>query len=874
MSAPTTLDGTAPLWLDDPACAWRLTAGSAQVFAVERVDGRPEGQRRPLFTVTAGELLMAPPRGAALALVAAGLDEETTAVPVAPPADRARWLTALALALRAPAAEQALLLERAERDPDPLERELFERLAGRFAQADETVARHLAQRAEQQRDARAGAYTGLGTLLGAKRERALADVRAAGEDPLLAAAELVVAALGQPAPAPPPAHPGEQSDRERVEAFAHANGMRAGDARLTGSWWREDCGPLLGRLRDDGRPVALLPRRPGTYELVDPDPGADGGPATTTRVDDAVAATVAVEATTFYRPLPPGRLTARDVLRHTFSGAVRGDVARLCAYGVAAGALSLSAPLATELIFSEIVPGRERGSLVWITLLLAVFAVAATAFAVAQRLALLRLDARVTGGLQSALWDRLLGLPADFFRRFPPGDLTLRVMGIDEIGKAATTAVATAVVAIPVGVANLVLAFLLSPRLALFASLAIVATVVAVVVLVRYQTVRERRHQAAQREVFQTALELVNAIGKLRVANATDRAFVRWAAKFGVVKRTFFEAQVGFVRLTSLLAAATAFATALMFAGAATIGPGELPSATFLAFNAAFLQALAAATGLSAVGTFLAVAVPFYDNAAPIVQAQRETSSAGGESLRLRGGIEISHVSMRYGPDEPLVLRDVSLRVAPGEMVAIVGPSGSGKSSLMRVLLGFETPEVGNVHFDGHDLAGLDARALRRQMGVVMQSSGLLTGDILMNIVGARDLTVEDAWDAARVAGIEQYVRGLPMGMRTVVGEGSGSFSGGQRQRLLIARAVAGRPALLLFDEATSALDNQTQAEVSEAIARLQATRIVIAHRLSTVRGADRIVVVEDGEIVQSGGFDELIAVDGPFRRLASRQLL
>jgi ATP-binding cassette subfamily C protein len=644
--------------------------------------------------------------------------------------------------------------------------------------------------------------------------------------------------------------------------------MRVCRARLTGSWWREDCGPMLGRLHADGRPVALLQRQPGVYEVVDSAAG------TRVRVDADVAATLSPEATIFYRPLPDGKLNGRDVLRYVLGGAVRGDITRLCGYGLAAGLLSLATPLATEMIFSTVVPARDHGNLVWITALLATFAVAGLAFAIAQQLALLRLDGRVTGGLQAALWDRLLDLPTDFFRRFSPGDLTMRVMGIDAIGKAASTAVATAVVAVPVGVANLMLAFVLSSRLAVFASAAILATVVVVVVLVRYQTVRERRLQEVQRQLFQTALEIVDSIGKLRVANATDRAFARWAAGLGLVKRAFFEAQIGFVRLTALLSAATAFATALMFAGAATISSNALDSATFLAFNAAFLQALAAATGLSAVGTFLAVAVPFFDNASPIITTEREASSAGGESVQLRGGIEVSHVSMRYGENEPLVLQDVSLKVAPGEMVAVVGPSGSGKSSLMRVMLGFETPEVGSVHFDGQDLAGLDVKGLRRQMGVVMQSSGLLTGDILMNIVGARELTVEDAWDAARVAGVERYIRELPMGMHTVVGEDASSFSGGQRQRLLIARAVAGRPKILLFDEATSALDNQTQADVADAIARLRATRIVIAHRLSTVRRADRIVVIDGGQVVQVGGFEELMAVAGPFKELASRQLL
>ena len=873
--AAQLLDGRSLLRLDDPACAWRVEHGRVQVFAVEGTDGRPYGQHHPLFVVSEGEVLMAAPRGSALRLLAAAIEFETTIRQIAPEPGPAtgRWLSALALAVEAPAAEQAELAQRARACGEPgasaagageLQSELFARLERRLASADTEVARTLDRRAERNRDLRADAYTGLGTLLGARRARQRTTVRR--DDPLLAAFELVVGELGSVAVAPDQTT--GQSESERIDSIVRASGMRSCDARLTGNWWREDCGPILARQGTDGRPVALLARRPGAYELVDPAAGSS------VRVDADLAATISANATVFYRPLPEGALTRRSVFQYVLAGASRGDLGQISAYGLAAGILSLATPLATQFIFSTIVPAHERGNLVWITALLAILAFGGLAFAIAQQLSLLRLDGRVTGGLQAALWDRLLDLPAEFFRRFSPGDLAMRVVSIEEIGKAATTAVATAVVAVPIGVANLILAFVLSPRLGLFASAAIVVTVLAIVALVRFQTVRERVRQEAQRQLFQTALEIVEAIGKLRVANATDRAFVRWAARLGLVKRSFFEAQTGFVLLTALLSAATASATALMFIGAATIGPNGISSATFLAFNAAFLEALAAATGLSAVGSFLALAVPYFDSAAPILAAERETSSAGGESVGLLGGIEVSHVSMRYGENEPLVLHDVSLSVAPGEMVAVVGPSGSGKSSLMRVLLGFETPEVGSVYFDGHDLAGLDVRALRRQMGVVLQSSGLLTGDILMNIVGARDLTVEDAWDAARVAGVERYIRGLPMAMHTVVGEGSSSFSGGQRQRLLIARAVAGRPRILLFDEATSALDNQTQAEVADAIARLRATRIVIAHRLSTVRNADRIVVLDGGQVVQVGGFEALMAVDGPFKELASRQLL
>ena len=219
------------------------------------------------------------------------------------------------------------------------------------------------------------------------------------------------------------------------------------------------------------------------------------------------------------------------------------------------------------------------------------------------------------------------------------------------------------------------------------------------------------------------------------------------------------------------------------------------------------------------------------------------------------------------------MLEDVSLTAEPGEFVAIVGPSGAGKSTVFRLLLGFERPETGTVSYDGQSLGELDARAVRRQLGVVIQNARILAGPIFQNIVGAANLTLDDAWEAARIAGIAEDIERLPMGMHTFISDAAAAFSGGQRQRLLIARAVVARPRVLLFDEATSALDNRTQAAVSSALEQLQATRIVIAHRLSTIQHADRIVVLERGRIVEQGHYDELMESDGLFASLARRQI-
>jgi NHLM bacteriocin system ABC transporter ATP-binding protein len=944
-SPPTPLRANRPLHLDDPETAWLLASGRVQVFAL-----RPGGEsaRLPLFTVGPGGLLLAPPRGLDLSLIAVGLLDDTAAHAV--PAERVRaaaagggaaelaqllddWLGALAATLErslpdegrslspgepariaagelawpatrivwlhndanlvlfgertgdpprdalCPVPPQAwvgaladvetipLSTAEALEDPDvwrgidAFERALLVRVARLLDEGQTRAEVQLDERRAYEDELRAATYTGLGAVLGGETAVLTPGVDAGD---VLAALRLVGAAQQIEIKPAPRGAVGATTDP--VDTIARSSGVRSRKVVLEGEWWKADIGPFLAFRREDAHPVAILPQRPRGYVLVDPVDGVR------VPVTDAVSATLADEGHMLYRALPSHPLTGRDLVRFMWRP-IRRDVAWLALFGLFVAGISLLTPVVTKAIFSRVVPGLQRSNLAWFAVLLVVFALSTLGFSLAQQIAFLRLQGRGATDVQAALWDRVLDLPLPFFRKYSAGSLAMRVMGIERIRLYATGTVVTAVLAIPVGIANLALAFVLNVRLGLFGTAGIAFIAVVMVLLIRFQVPRERRVQETTSELFGISMQLVEAVGKLRVADAERRGFAEWGKRFADLKRSFYDAQIGFAGATAVVASAPAIGTLLLFVGAATLRSGSLSGATFLAFNTAFVQAMTAVTGLTNVATFLAQSVPLYENTRPILGAERETDVVKADPGELRGQIEMSHVSFRYSEDGPLVLDDFAFAAEPGEFVAFVGPSGAGKSSVMRVLLGFEIPEVGTVRYDGKDLESLDPRALRRQMGVVVQSARLMPGDIFTNIVGARPLTVEDAWAAAEIAGIKGDIEALPMGMHTFVAEGMGTFSGGQRQRLLIARAVVGRPRILLFDEATSALDNRTQAAVSEAIEHLRATRIVIAHRLSTVRNADKIVVVQAGKVAQQGTYDELMEVEGPFRLLALRQL-
>lgn len=687
-----------------------------------------------------------------------------------------------------------------------------------------------------------------------------------GREPLLAACRLVAEATGIDFTNALDVQPPE-GEPLSVPAIARDGGFRYREVALDGRWWTRNNGPLLGFQAESGQPVAILPRSNRSYELHDPVEG------TVSRVTPEIAASLQPKGFMFYRPFPPKAMGIWDLLKFG-ARSLRPELATILSMGILGGLLGLLIPITTQVIFDRVIPTGDRTQLVAIGLFLFAVAAATALFQIVRSIAVLRVEGRLDATIQSALWDRVLALPVPFFRDYSAGDLGNRAMGFTQMRLVLTGPVLTVLLTAVFSSFNLVLLFIYSVPLALLALL-IIAIAMTITGTLGYLSVRHQRVLTEiEGQISGLVLQIINGISKFRVAGAEDRAFGIWGERFAAQRRVAYRSRQLQNYILVFNSAYAILAGLGIFAVYAATGGASLSVGQFIAFNTAFTTLLLIGLQLTGVLVVILGVVPLYERMKPILNALPEVDNSKVSPGILSGDIEVSHITFRYAKDGPTILDDVSIAVRPGEMVALVGPSGSGKSSLLRLLMGFEQPESGAVYYNGQDLASLNVEEVRRQIGTVIQSGKVMTGPILTNIVGSSLLTIDDAWEAARMAGLDGDIKRMPMGMHTMVNEEGGTFSGGQRQRLLIARAVAHRPRILFFDEATSALDNATQEIVSKSLEELNTTRVIIAHRLSTIVNADRIYVMQSGRVVQTGTYSELLQKPGLFAELARRQIV
>lgn len=662
--------------------------------------------------------------------------------------------------------------------------------------------------------------------------------------------------------------------REDIHAWAQRANVRLRRVALRDPWWREEGAPLLAFTEEGKKPVALLPQAGRGYRYCSAaqsaaDVSGDAG------VDPAFARTLAPFAYSMHGRLPDAKVVLADMLKFGWRGAL-GDASIMLAALLAAGVLGATLPAAVAYVFQTVIPSSEPGLLIDFVGVIVLLTLIGGVLRLTSDLASLRIEGRLGNGLQSAFFDRLLRLPLSFFAGMTSGDLSNRLATVDMVRRTFSrvlTQLATSLF-FTLGAFGTMMYFM--PKAAWIAGAVLLTVWVASGVLAWRQVRTLYEGEQIEGNIIALAVQLIQGIAKLRLAGAEDRAFGLWGRGFAEMRSRLVRSQRLQAWSGTLFAVAEVALTATVFAVLGyTDDVADKPTiGEFLALVAAL--ATFSGSGLS-LGRAVAAAIvikPFAERVRPLMNAEPESAVAGGGAPHtLKGGLEVVRLNFRYSEQGPWILRDVSFVVKPGEFVAVVGASGSGKTTLMRQLLAFEKPVSGGIFFDGRDLAGLDPMALRRQMGVVLQNARTMPGSLFENIAVAHDCSLDEAWEAVRMAGLEDDIRAMPMGMHTVLSEGNAALSGGQVQRLLLARALAGKPRLLFLDEATSALDNRTQAAVTEALAGVAATRLAIAHRLSTVKNADMILVMNEGRIVESGKYDDLMASSGHFARLARRQL-
>ena len=653
---------------------------------------------------------------------------------------------------------------------------------------------------------------------------------------------------------------------EQLEYCLRPHGIMRRNVKLEKGWYKDAFGPMLGFLKEDGTPVALLPKQLVGYCFTDPVTGQK------TNLNRQNAERFDEDAICFYRPLPQKKLGIPDLIIYLKDCLNSGDLVILVVLTLIGTMFGMLMTNITRALTGFV---RESGnySLFLGTALFMISAIVSAQLIDAMRsLMMNRVEKKTSLSVEAAMMARVMSLPANFFRKYSSGELSSRYGAVNQLCSLLLGNVFSTGLSSLMSLLYITQIFRYAPALVVPALVIILVSVGISVISTLTQMKISRQTMEKSAKESGLSFAMITGVQKIKLAGAEKRAFARWA-------RTYAEAAEPAYNPPMFLKANGAITSAVSLAGTIVIYflavKTRVSPSEYIAFNSAFGAVTGAFAALTGVALSVARIKPILEMAEPILKTEPESSENRKMVTKLSGNIELSNVYFRYTENMPYVVDGMSLKIRAGEYVAIVGTTGCGKSTLVRLLLGFETPEKGAIYYDGKDISKLDMRSLRRRIGVVTQDGGLFQGDIYSNIViSAPQLSLAEAWEAAELAGIADDIRAMPMGMQTIISEGQGGISGGQKQRLMIARAVAPKPKILIFDEATSALDNKTQKQVSEALDQLKCTRIVIAHRLSTIKNCDRILVLDKGHILEDGTYDELIEKNGFFAELVERQRL
>ena len=653
---------------------------------------------------------------------------------------------------------------------------------------------------------------------------------------------------------------------EQLEYLMRPYGIMRRTVRLEKGWYRDAVGAMLGVMKESGRVVALIPAGFSGYCYIDPDSGKK------IKINRRNQRLFDTEAIAFYKPFPLKKIGLGSVAKYIAETLSAADFALIALATLALSLIGMLSPKLNNILFAAVLPSGSVRLLLSIAVFTVSVSVSSLLISATKEMITARINTKMSVSVQAAAMMRIMSLPADFFKGYGSGDLSSRAAHISSLCNMLVSAVLTT------GLTS-VFSLIYISQIFIYAPVLVVPAIAVILVTVAFSLISSfAQMRISKKQMELSAKEsgmsyaLISGIQKIKLAGAEKRAFARWGNLYAQNAKLTYNPPA-FIKLNSVISLAISLiGNIVMYAAAVKSG---VSVADYYAFGTAYGMVSGAFMSLAGMALTVAQIKPILETVQPFFNTVPEISEGKEVITRLSGGIELTNVSFRYNENMPLILDNMSLKIRPGQYVAIVGKTGCGKSTLMRLLLGFEKPQKGAVYYDGRDIERIDLKSLRRRIGVVMQNGKLFSGDIYSNIViSAPWLTQSDAWDAAEKAGIAEDIRRMPMGMNTIISEGSGGISGGQRQRLMIARAIAPKPKILMLDEATSALDNLTQKRVSESLDSLKCTRIVIAHRLSTIKQCDRILVLDGGKITEDGTYDELIAQNGVFAELVERQRL
>ena len=652
---------------------------------------------------------------------------------------------------------------------------------------------------------------------------------------------------------------------DQIEYSCRQSGIMYRSVKLEKGWYRDAAGAMLGRLKS-GEVVALLPDKLGRYGFFNPNTQKR------VKLNRKTQELFEEDAYCFYKPFPLKKIGIRDLIKYIFSTIDVSVIVYIVAITLFATLVGMITPKITKILFSDVLESKSLQLLLSVACFYVCTSLSLLLIRGIKSLLMNRVSIQMDVSVQAATMARVLSLPPNFFKNYSSGEITSRAQSVNSL---CTTLVQTF---LSTGLTSLfsllyiTQVFVYAKELVVPALCVTIATLVFSVVSSLVQMKISEKQMELSGKMSGLTYQIITGVQKIKLSGSEKRVFARWLNHYSEEAKLTYNPPKFLLFNGVISTAISLVGTIVMYFFAVQ---SNVSVADYTAFNSAYGMLSGALMSVAGIALTAARIKPVFEMAKPIMNAEPEISEGKQTVTKISGGIELSHVSFRYDVNSPLVVDDLSLKIRPGQYVAVVGKTGCGKSTLLRLLLGFEKPQKGAIYYDGRDIETVDLRSLRKKIGVVTQNGKLFQGDIYSNIViSAPYLSVDDAWKAAEVADIAEDIRKMPMGMHTVISEGAGGISGGQRQRLMIARAVAPNPKILMFDEATSALDNITQKKVSEALDGLKCTRIVIAHRLSTIKQCDRIIVLDGGKIAEDGTYDELLAKKGYFYELVERQRL